>query len=115
MFENKAINFAEALIQAILEKNSDEALKISKNLSNELFGKRFRDSIESNGILRYNSLKGPEDSIKYWGLLYEEASLSGVYENFSLVVFPDNENASQKALLSFGIGTGGITEDAENY
>lgn len=113
MFESKAIRLAEELIQAILEKNPDEALKCSKNLLNEIFGKKFCNEIDHNGILRYNSLKGPRDSIKYWGLLYEGASKSGVYENFSLVAFPDNQDQSEKILLCFGIGTGGITDDAE--
>ncbi len=113
MFGNKEINLAGELIQSILDKNPDEALINSKNLLEELFGKKFSDNIESNGILRYNSLKGSEDSIKYWGLLYDGASSSGVYENFSLVTFPDNQDPSEKVLLCFGIGTGGITDDAK--
>ena len=46
-------------------------------------------------------------------MLYENAPQSGVYENFSLVVFPDNKENPEQLLLCYGIGTGGITDDAE--
>jgi hypothetical protein len=54
--------------------------------------------------------------VSYWGVLNENATTSGVYENFSLVVFPeagDGDEPSRQLLVCYGIGTGGITEDAD--
>lgn len=112
MFDSKEIGCAQKLLQAILKKKHQDALSESKSLLGEIFGKRFSDEIENNGVLRYKSLIGQEENIQYWGLLYEGATTSGVYENFSLVAFPDNTDSPKQVLLCFGIGTGGITDDA---
>jgi len=112
MFGNDEIQLAQNLLGRIIEKNPEESLVKTKELLEVIFGKRFSDGIEKNGILRYKSLAGQEDNIQYWGLLYEGATASGVYENFSLVAFPDNTENPTQILLCFGIGTGGITDDA---
>jgi len=112
MFNSKEIRLAQDLLQAILDKNPQDALNKSKILFEEIFGKKFSDGVENNGILRYNSLIGQEENIQYWGILYKGAPTSGVYENFSLVAFPDNTDNPNQVLLCFGIGTGGITDDA---
>jgi len=113
MFKQKHISLAKDVLKSIQDKNAEESLKNTKKLFEEVFGKSFAEKIDKNGILRYNSLKGPEENIRYWGILYENAPQSGVYENFSLVVFPDNTEDSIQLLLCYGIGTGGITDDAE--
>lgn len=112
MFNSEEIGLAQNLLQTILDKDSQKALDESKTLLDEIFGKKFSNDIEKNGILRYHSLAGQEENIQYWGLLYEGATTSGVYENFSLVAFPDNTDNPTQILLCFGIGTGGITDDA---
>ncbi|RLF31716.1 MAG: hypothetical protein DRN07_06615, partial [Thermoplasmata archaeon] len=112
MFNSEEIGLTQNLLQAILDKDSQKALDESKVLLDEIFGKRFSNEVEKNGILRYNSLAGQEENIQYWGLLYEGATTSGVYENFSLVAFPDNTDNPTQILLCFGIGTGGVTDDA---
>jgi hypothetical protein len=99
-------------LRSILERKPDESLKLTKDLFNEIFAQSFVNEIDKNGILRYNSLSGPEENVQYWGLLYENAPQSGVYENFSLVIFPDNSKNPEQLLLCYGIGTGGITDDA---
>ena len=113
MFDNKYIIRAKNLLEAIRDKEPQKSLEKAKELFEEIFGKRFAEEIDKNGILRYNSLSGPEENIQYWGVLYENAPQSGVYENFSLVLFPDNNETSEQLLLCYGIGTGGITDDAE--
>ncbi|HBT20724.1 MAG TPA: hypothetical protein DEA47_05120 [Peptococcaceae bacterium] len=113
MFIPKHINFAKEILEAIKNKDADNSLEATKKLFEEVFGKRFSEEIDKNGVLRYKSLTGPEDNIHYWGLLYEGATPSGVYENFSLVVFPDNTEDPTQLLLCYGIGTGGVTDDAE--
>jgi 5-methylcytosine-specific restriction protein B len=112
MFDSQDIKLAQNLLQAILSRNPQDALEKSRVLLGEIFGRRFSDGIENNGILRYRSLIGQEENIQYWGLLYEGAPASGVYENFSLVAFPDNTDNPNHLLLCFGIGTGGVTDDA---
>jgi len=113
MFKQNYINLAKNVLQSIRNKSVEESLKTSKTLLQEIFGKSFTEAIDKNGILRFNSLKGPEENVQYWGLLYENAPQSGVYENFSLVLFPDNTENPSQLLLCYGIGTGGITDDAE--
>lgn len=88
MFENKEINLTLELLNNIINREPQDALISSKNLLEKIFGKKFSENIEINGLLRYNSLAGQEDNIHYWGLLYEGATTSGIYENFSLVAFP---------------------------
>jgi len=112
MFGSEEIKLAKNLLQAILDKDAKNAKNESKALLGKIFGKNFTKEIENNGVLRYNSLKGQDVNIQYWGLLYEGATTSGVYENFSLVAFPDNTDNPTQVLLCFGIGTGGITDDA---
>jgi len=113
MYDKKIIGRTKDVLSSILEKNSGESLEKTKSLFTEIFGKRFADEIDKNGVLRYNSLSGPEENIQYWGVLYENAPQSGVYENFSLVLFSDNTEKPEQLLLCYGIGTGGITDDAE--
>jgi len=113
MFKQNYINLAKNVLQSIQNKSVEESLKSTKTLFQEIFGKSFTEGIDKNGILRFNSLKGPEENVQYWGLLYENAPQSGVYENFSLVLFPDNTENPSQLLLCYGIGTGGITDDAE--
>ncbi len=112
MFKPKYIELAKELMQTIHDKNADRSLEKSKKLFEGIFGKKFSEGIDQNGILRYKSLTGSDENIQYWGVLYEGATLSGVYENFSLVVFPDKSEDSSQLLLCYGIGTGGITDDA---
>jgi MoxR-like ATPase len=112
MFKQKHVELAKQLLESIKLKNAEQSLENAKQLFEEVFGKRFADEIDKNGILRYKSLSGPEENIHYWGVLYENAPQSGVYENFSLVLFPDNADNPLQLLLCFGIGTGGITDDA---
>jgi len=113
MFNQKYVGLAKQLLDSIRLKNAEQSLENAKILFEAVFGKRFADEIDRNGILRYKSLSGPEENIQYWGVLYENASQSGVYENFSLVLFPDNTDDPKQLLLCYGIGTGGITDDAE--
>ncbi len=113
MFKQKHIESAKKLLESIKNKSAEQSLENAKQLFEDIFGKRFAEEIDKNGILRYNSLSGPEENIQYWGMLYENAPQSGIYENFSLVVFPDNEENPKQLLLCYGIGTGGITDDAE--
>ncbi len=113
MFNQKYVELAEQLLESIRLKNADQSLNNAKQLFEEVFGKRFAEEIDKNGILRYKSLSGPEDNIHYLGVLYKNATQSGVYENFSLVLFPDNKGVPGQLLLCFGIGTGGITDDVE--
>lgn len=113
MFKQSYINLAKKVLESVQKKSIEESLKSTKKLFEEIFGKNFTEEIDKNGILRYNSLKGPEENVQYWGVLYENAPQSGVYENFSLVLFPDNTENPSQLLLCFGIGTGGITDDAE--
>ncbi len=113
MFKQRYIESAKKLLESIKNKNAEESLVNTKKLFEDIFGKRSAEEIDKNGILRYNSLSGPEDNIQYWGVLYENAPQSGVYENFSLVIFPDNIENPAQLLLCYGIGTGGITDDAE--
>ncbi|MCX7611743.1 MAG: AAA family ATPase [Ignavibacterium sp.] len=113
MFNRDELEKTKKLLNSILQKNADASLKYAIEIFELIFGKNFSKEIDKNGVLRYRSLTGPEDNIYYFGVLYENAPLSGVYENFSLVVFPDNSNPSSQLLLCFGIGTGGITDDAE--
>jgi len=114
MFTQKDQKKALKLLTSIQDCNADNALKNSEELLNDVFGTKFTEGIGKNGVLRYNSLSGSDESVKYWGLLYEGATTGGPYENFSLVVFPYNteQGKSDHLLLSFGIGTGGITDDA---
>lgn len=113
MFNANVIAGAKDLLGAIRDKNPQKSLEEAKKLFEKIFGIRFASEIDKNGILRYNSLSGPEENIQYWGILYENAPHSGVYENFSLVLFPDNRETPEQLLLCYGIGTGGITDDAE--
>ncbi len=113
MFKREYIESAKELLESIKTKDAEESLRNAKELFEDIFGKRFAEEIDKNGILRYKSLSGPEENIQYWGILNENAPPSGVYENFSLVLFPDNANDSTQLLLCYGIGTGGITDDAE--
>ncbi|WP_456465253.1 McrB family protein [Desulfurobacterium sp.] len=113
MFKVKHINLAKQLLNSITEKNIEKSLENAKQLFEEVLGKHFADEIDKNGVLRYKSLTGPAENIQYFGILYENAPQSGVYDNFSLVLFPDNTQNSSELLLCYGIGTGGITEDAE--
>ncbi len=111
--DSKISDITKELLVEILSKNPSPSLDKAKLLFNCIFGKRFSDEIDKNGVLRYNSLSGPEENIKYFGVLYENAPQSGIYENFSLVLFPDNKETPEELLLCYGIGTGGITDDAE--
>jgi len=113
MFKQEYVELAKQLLESIKIKNAEQSLENAKQLFEVAFGKRFADEIDKNGILRYKSLSGPEENIQYWGVLYENAPESGVYENFSLVLFPDNTDDPTQLLLCYGIGTGGITDDAE--
>ena len=113
MFKQTHVELTRKLLESIKFKNDELSLKNAKQLFEVVFGKRFADEIDKNGILRYKSLLGPEENIQYFGILYENAPQSGVYENFSLVLFPDNTDNPQQLLLCYGIGTGGITDDAE--
>ncbi len=113
MFGQDELNRAVSLLNHILKKDSDSALSSAKELCELCFGKSFAREVENNGVLRHRSLTGPEDNIQYFGILYENAPLSGIYENFSLVLFPDNSDNPTQLLLCYGIGTGGITDDAE--
>ncbi len=113
MFKQKYVELAKQLLESIKLKNAEQSLENAKQFLEVVFGKRFADEIDKNGILRYKSLSGPEENIQYWGVLYENAPQSGVYENFSLVLFPDNTDDTTQLLLCYGIGTGGITDDAE--
>ena len=110
-FKSNTLRLAENVLRSVLDKNEDEVLTHVKNLFREIFGKNFSESIENNNLLRYKSLGGDKGNIPFLGFLYENAPQSGIYENFSLVLFP-NKNTSQ-ILLAYGIGTGGITDDAE--
>jgi len=107
----KLIKLTKELLKSIQEKNYDNAKENAKLLFKEIYWENFAEEIDKNGILRYKSLSGPEENIPYFGILYENATLSGMYENFSLVVFPDNKK--EQLLLCYIIGTGGITDDAE--
>jgi len=111
MFTQKYVKPAKQLLESIKFKDTEQSLKNSRQLFEMVFGKRFADEIDKNGILRFNSLNSSD--VPYWGLLYENAPQSSVYENFSLVLFPDNTNDPTQLLLCYGIGTGGITDDAE--
>ncbi len=113
MFKAKHIYLGKQLLNSIKIKSAEQSLENTKQLFEEVFGKRFADEIDKNGILRYKSLTGPEENIQYFGILYENAPQSGIYENFSLVLFPDSTESPSQLLLCYGIGTGGITEDAE--
>ena len=113
MFDRNTIELAKDLLKTILDKDSERVLENTKTLFTEIYGKRFSDEIDKNGVLRYNSLSGPEENIQDWGVLYENAPQSGMYENFSLVLFPDNTETPEQLLMCYGIGTGGITDDAE--
>lgn len=113
MFKQTHVKLTQKLLESIKLKNDELSLRNAKQLFEVVFGKRFADEIDKNGILRYKSLLGPEENIQYFGILYENAPQSGVYENFSLVLFPDNTDNPQQLLLCYGIGTGGITDDAE--
>ncbi len=107
VFNVKIIESTKNLLKKILEKNSKWSLKNTKQLFKEIYGKRFADEIDKNGILRYNSLRDSDENIQYWGVLYKNAPQSGVYQNFSLVVFPDNTKNPEQLLVSYGVGTGG--------
>ncbi|MCX7732713.1 MAG: AAA family ATPase [candidate division WOR-3 bacterium] len=114
MFTTDQKELARALLQAIINKDTNAALNTSKNLLGDIFGANFAKNSDANGILRFYSLLAGQsgENIPYWGLLYEGATLSGPYENFSLVAFPDNSESPTQILICFGIGTGGVTEDA---
>ena len=84
MFKQTHVELTRKLLESIKFKNDELSLKNGKQLFEVVFGKRFADEIDKNGILRYKSLLGPEENIQYFGILYENAPQSGVYENFSL-------------------------------
>lgn len=114
MFKKDDILKAIDLLKSIKDCEVENSLNKSKELLQEIFGSTFVKDIDSNGMLRYKSLTGADESVKYWGLLYDGAATSGPYENFSLVIMPFNtqEKTSNQLLISFGIGTGGVTDDA---
>lgn len=114
MYDKETIKIATMLLEAIRKADPDRSFNVCTALFDLIFGKRFSDELKSNGILRYNSLAGGEDNIKYFGILYEGAAKSGPYENFSLVAFPfpEAQKSTNQLLLSFGIGTAGVTDDA---
>lgn len=111
MYDKKITEETKKLLEKILNKDPNQSLEQAKSLFEDIFGQRFAKEIDKNGVLRYNSLGGSEENIQYFGILYENAPQSGIYENFSLVLFPDNKENPQELLLCYGIGTGGITDD----
>ncbi|MEO0079970.1 MAG: AAA family ATPase [candidate division WOR-3 bacterium] len=114
MFKKGQIDSAKKLLSFIAARNHEEMVKASLELLREMFGQSVAENAENNGLLRHQSILRAKDHVSYWGILAQNAPLSGTYENFSLVVFPEEKDEpSQQLLLCFGIGTGGITDDAE--